>query len=373
MNNNFISAYKKTLTDCISNDFSDNWDVRRFGLEKQLPKQTEKPALPNFKQRTKRQIKLLLNTIGLYKLPVILDQIESNGERFQWLYERLVDNESKSILLQVLAYRSLGHRHVKLPLNNPSYWEAINKAELLMNNIEHIDLGFSDWKLQKINLASFGYPIELFFRPTGVVADFVLQQYRCELTDSIIEAVDGDIVIDAGACYGDTALYFAHKVGKNGKVYSFEFLPDNLTIFNRNMALNTDLANRINLIKHPVWSKSNEQLYVEGIGPATRVVTSSSKPDATRVETLKIDDLVSNKKLSRVDFIKMDIEGAELEALKGAEHTIRQFRPKLAISVYHKFEDFWMIPQYIESLGLSYRFSLRHFTTHMEETVLFAY
>ena len=73
-----------------------------------------------------------------------------------------------------------------------------------------------------------------------------------------------------------------------------------------------------------------------------------------------------------VDFIKMDIEGAESEALEGAKQTIRAFHPKLAISVYHKLDDFWTIPKYIDQLGMGYRFYLRHFTIHREETVLFA-
>ena len=68
----------------------------------------------------------------------------------------------------------------------------------------------------------------------------------------------------------------------------------------------------------------------------------------------------------------MDIEGAEIAALKGAEAALRRFRPKLAISVYHRLSDFWQIPRYLESLGLGYKFHLRHFTTHVEETVLFA-
>ena len=68
----------------------------------------------------------------------------------------------------------------------------------------------------------------------------------------------------------------------------------------------------------------------------------------------------------------MDIEGAELPALKGAEMSIRRFKPKLAISVYHKQEDIWKIQHWIEGLDLGYRFYLRHFTIHAEETVLFA-
>ena len=54
------------------------------------------------------------------------------------------------------------------------------------------------------------------------------------------------------------------------------------------------------------------------------------------------------------------------------ESVLRQFRPKLAITVYHDFKDFWEIPQFLDRLGLGYRFYLRHFTIHAEETVLFA-
>jgi hypothetical protein len=93
---------------------------------------------------------------------------------------------------------------------------------------------------------------------------------------------------------------------------------------------------------------------------------------AVKVRTLSIDDLVEREKLDHLDFIKMDIEGSELAALMGAEQSIRRFRPKLAICVYHRLRDFWEIPQWIDGLGLGYRFHLRHFTIHLEETVLFA-
>jgi hypothetical protein len=58
--------------------------------------------------------------------------------------------------------------------------------------------------------------------------------------------------------------------------------------------------------------------------------------------------------------------------LHGAERTIRQHRPKLAICVYHKWEDFMTIPRYLESLHAGYRFALGHYSIHAEETVLFA-
>jgi hypothetical protein len=68
----------------------------------------------------------------------------------------------------------------------------------------------------------------------------------------------------------------------------------------------------------------------------------------------------------------MDIEGAELGALRGAERTLREFRPRLAISVYHREDDLVEIPRYLDGLGLGYEFFLDHFTIYGEETVLFA-
>lgn len=90
------------------------------------------------------------------------------------------------------------------------------------------------------------------------------------------------------------------------------------------------------------------------------------------METQSIDDFVAANSVARVDFIKMDIEGAEPDALIGAEKTIRKHRPQLAISVYHDLRHFASIPRWIADLNLGYRLYLDHFTIHAEETVLFA-
>jgi FkbM family methyltransferase len=138
------------------------------------------------------------------------------------------------------------------------------------------------------------------------------------------------------------------------------------------MELNPGLASRIQLHQNPVWSSSGDKLFVYGNGPGTTVGPVAKSPESTRVETLKIDDLVARRDYPRIDFIRIDSEGAELEALKGSAAVLRRFKPKLAITVYHDLKDFWSIPQYLDGLGLGYRFYLRHFTIHAEEAVLFA-
>ena len=68
----------------------------------------------------------------------------------------------------------------------------------------------------------------------------------------------------------------------------------------------------------------------------------------------------------------MDIEGAEQKALQGAVETLKRFKPDLAISIYHSLKDYSEIALWIDSLQLGYKFHVRHFTIHLEETVLFA-
>ena len=68
----------------------------------------------------------------------------------------------------------------------------------------------------------------------------------------------------------------------------------------------------------------------------------------------------------------MDIEGAELEALKGEEKTIQANRPDLGICVYHSPSHLWEIPLYLHGLGVGYRLYLRNYTSFTGETVLYA-
>lgn len=297
--------------------------------------------------------------------------IKLNAERYQWLYDHLEDDESKDLLIKLLAFRALGNRHVKLPLNTPQYWEMREEVKRSRQGAESMPTGFLGWDVYRTDLRPFGYPFELFVR--GIQTQFQLEQYRCPFDGGAIEVEPGDIVIDAGGCYGDTAFYFAYKTGQQGHVYSFEFLPENLVIFERNLEVAADYAKQINVVKNPVWDLSGKELFVEGSGPGTRVREKSNNPSAFKVKTLSIDDLVKLHSLPSINFIKMDIEGSELSALKGAEKSIKRFKPKLAISIYHQPQDFWEIPQWIDSLNLGYKFYVRHFTIHAEETVLFAH
>lgn len=355
----FLREYLKKIRSSLGNDFDDNYDEVRFGPK---PAEIKKTYL-------KRVIKDLRRYLGLE-----LDCASKGLPELSWLYEKLVDEESRRTLVDIVAYRGLGNRKIKLANSCAKYWEKLRIAESLVDKSVEPLTRFKHFEIRMMDLKPIGYPIKIFDSPYGALIAYIEEQYRCATNDFTVECGEGDFVIDAGGCWGDTALYFAAKTGKRGKVYSFEFLPFNLDIFRRNLDLNADLKQRVELIEAPLWSEAGQDIPIIASGPGTRLVASgkSARDGKISFRTEAIDHLVETGKITKVDFIKMDIEGAELRALKGAEQAIRRFKPKLAITVYHSLQDFWEIPKYIDSLELGYQFSLRHFTIHAEETVLFA-
>ena len=88
--------------------------------------------------------------------------------------------------------------------------------------------------------------------------------------------------------------------------------------------------------------------------------------------THSIDTLVAQRRIPRVDFIKVDVEGADLGVLEGAAETIRTSRPRLAIACYHKPDDLIKIPDFIASLGVPYKWYLQCSTMTDIDTVAFA-
>jgi FkbM family methyltransferase len=373
----FLNRYLDVIFSSLKADHADNYDEDRFGAST-LP--IERPSLKTRISRAVEAIGIVSRRSREWEIrrahqfvSSALSFIGPHLASLEWLYGKVGDDSSREILVYLAAYRALGHRKVKLPTNTPKFWEARDLARGIPKGPEEIDAQFLGWKLHERSLERFGFPIRMFTPEGACYSTFAHEQYRCTTAEGSIACEKGDFAVDAGGCYGDTALYLAHLAGPTGRVASFEFLPRNLSIFRRNLSLNPQFSKLISIYPHPVYSRTGQELYVSGTGPGTRVSPETDDPAAQRVTTLKIDDLITRGDFPRIDFLKMDIEGAELEALRGSEAVLRRFKPKLAITVYHDFKDYWMIPEYLDSLGIGYRFYLRHFTIHTEETVLFAH
>lgn len=289
------------------------------------------------------------------------------------LYNLLNDQPSKDLLIKLLAYKILGYKKIKLPRNTKKYWEDIKNTKNFDVGYGNIKIDFLNLNLLLLDLNHIGFNIKANATSEGAAAVFIQKQYEYHENNTHIKAQKNDIVLDCGACWGETTLYFAHEVGKDGKVYAFEFVPANLEIFHHNINHNLQLKNCIELVSHPVWNVSDDILTFSDFGPGSNVNQSNNEQDkAQTCKTISIDDFVASQNIKKIDFIKMDIEGSEINALNGAINTIKTFKPKLAISAYHKEDDLITIPKFINDLGLDYKFYLGHHTIHFWETVLYA-
>jgi len=174
-----------------------------------------------------------------------------------------------------------------------------------------------------------------------------------------------EIFVDAGCFDGATTKQFLEWC--NGEGYSYCLEPDvqNIAAIRKNLYNSEKYA----IIDKALWSKT-KVLFMNFKGNcATSIVGSDNQDNSQRIEAAALDDLLQDKE---VTYIKMDIEGAELEALHGAEKIITGQKPRLAISVYHKLEDIWTIPQIILQYNLDYKLYLRHYSFADYDTVLYA-
>lgn len=183
--------------------------------------------------------------------------------------------------------------------------------------------------------------------------------------ENFLEFSDKEIFIDAGCCdLGTTADFF--KVCKNlQKSYAFEPDAENYKKCIERMEREKDTLPEIIMLPYGTWSCKTELHF-----KATSDGCSHIGEGNTIIKTMPIDDIVDIA--DKVTFIKMDVEGAELESLKGAEKIIKRDRPKLAICIYHKPEDMITLPLYIKSLVSEYKIYLRSYSNADNEMVLYA-
>lgn len=312
-----------------------------------------------------------------------LQFVLANLEGFERTYTRLGNDESRETFLAVLRFRALGAKHVTLPANTPAYWETVQSVD--RDHLVERDTGSAGELLGGLNRYRLdgagrahgdGGAICADLHALNVLNTFLFEHYAYRVGGETIRARRGDVVVDGGGCWGDTALYFADRVGPTGHVYVFEFEPDNLRVLRANLERNPTLAERVTVVERALWSESDVELsFGVGGGAATRVgVDGGGHGDGGggRVLTLSIDDLVEREGLRGVDWIKLDVEGAELAALEGARRTLARSHPRLAISAYHKPEDLITLPDFVAEVLPDHEQFLDHITIHAEETVLFA-
>lgn len=167
----------------------------------------------------------------------------------------------------------------------------------------------------------------------------------------LIKLNDKEVFVDGGAYIGDTMSVFMEKVNHKYKKYIAFEAEENNFIKLKNIVKNDNLKN-VEIYQKAIWSKK-EQLHFSGSA-------TSGKVDETGV-TVQADSIDNILDGGGCTFIKMDIEGAEEQALIGAKNTIEKYQPTLAICIYHRFKDFFKLPILIKEFNGEYDLHLRHY------------
>jgi len=266
----------------------------------------------------------------------------------------VVDNLLKEQGLKFFGLYALPHLYPERFVFSSFVKETINNYNANKEKWQEI----SDCLEDEISKAVFNSVLQ--YRLTG---DYnFMSDYKVRIKEQYFEDFlnlkAGEVFVDCGGFDGDTSEEFIARCPNYEKIYFFEPSETNLLEAKERLAG----KNNIEFIDKGVSDKE-ECLSFSFNGSASEV---SSDGEFT-IQTTTIDKYTDKK----VTFIKMDLEGWELTALKGSENHIKNDCPKLAIAVYHKPQDFYEIFEYVKSIQPKYKIYLRHYTQGWSETVMF--
>ena len=190
----------------------------------------------------------------------------------------------------------------------------------------------------------------------------VVREHDLYAPEGLFKFADDEAYVDGGSYDGDTIRSFIERVhGRFDAVYAFE--PDPVTF--AKLKANFSDEPRIHPIHAGLYSHGGTLRFRDD---ASRGAIFAADGEIEMPVTT-IDDVLGKRRLT---YVKMNIEGAEIDALQGGRNAIRRWRPRLALSAYHRASDLWRIPQVVLELDPDYRLYLRQHDGGIIETVLYA-
>ena len=246
-----------------------------------------------------------------YKENDVFSSLKSNKDSIDEVYNMLTDEDSKKVYRNILLHRAVHDIHL--------VWEVYDEHQY------------------------FGNPI--------------------------VRNADGNFV-DCGAFQGDTLSCFLEQIreGTDYKYYAFEADPQNYEVL-RSFCEERNLYN-VKPINLGVWDRHTHLSFKENqaTGEVSGKIIEENDASSETIEVNSLDAVLDNAK---VDFIKMDIEGAEIKALQGARNCIQTNLPTLAISAYHELEHLWKVPLLIKTIDKDYDIYFGHHMWNMADTVCY--
>ena len=235
----------------------------------------------------------------------------------------------------------------------------------LLDNKEHygrLNIELADDRSRQVLDAVIGYRLTA----DPVALEPVMEQGRFHQglyhPTGLFELGDNEVYVDAGAYDGDSIRWFKQQVADHyRRIIAFEPDPKTFARLKENFA-SDGRVEAINAGLH------REKAVLRFRNDASRGAIFTEDGE-TSIDVVSLDEVLAGE---RASYIKMNIEGAEIDALHGARKTIGRWMPRLAISVYHRPSDLWRIPQLVRHLSPRYELYLRQHDGGVIETVLYA-
>ncbi|WP_404338893.1 FkbM family methyltransferase [Pseudoalteromonas mariniglutinosa] len=197
-----------------------------------------------------------------------------------------------------------------------------------------------------------------------------MKGFQFDITNMYIEPFlvpfqEHSVFFDLGAFDGSDSERFLRHC-PTGEAYLFEPIPSQVEL------LAAKYTNHAAIKVIPVAVGDTSKLVKFSLsGTSSKVVDNAESDEIVAVQQISMDEFCAENNVSP-SYVKMDVEGVELDVLHGMADTILRCKPKLAISVYHRAEHLIAVPNYLKQLCPEYKFYLRHYTQGYSETVLFA-
>jgi len=253
----------------------------------------------------------------------------------------------------------------KLDFEEDEYEEIKKKTDSLYNHVDDFIWLYNhlyDYRSKKLLFAILynWYDYDFNYITQCIENNF------CHYFDLDIIKCEDEVFVDVGSYIGDTVLDFINSYGEEcyKKIYCYDITEDSL----EKLKENTKYYKNI-ICRNKALSDKEETLFIN-----TNNIDASANTLLTDGNDIIEATTLDNDIKEKITMIKMDIEGYEEKALKGASKHILEDNPKLLISVYHNHEDLWKIPKLIDEIYKDYNFYLRFYGTPLfpTEIVLFA-
>jgi len=273
---------------------------------------------------------------------------------------------------------------------------SIISNELLYGTLDIGSLGnFKFDYVDRINIIKRLKLVESFFVDThkyyfSVLSDLRILENESSIFDFLksmkekskvpyLEYLDsdfkGDAILEGGVSDGyDSVNFYNFFNNSNIRVFGFEPF---IEAFEASMNMPLLIKKGMKVFPFALWNKDIDLYFHKNeVSASTSSVVrfdfETNISEYTVVKGLKIDSFVKENQINSVCLLKLDIEGAEMEALEGAKEMIKFFKPQLAISIYHKKEHLYEIPELLKELHPGYKFKLGFYTCTFIDTILYA-